>query len=124
MYVAWPCALSLVPWSWCSHSPRTVPDFIGIALPPKLSWPSPSMTKPPPVTQQPPAPGGWQSSPLAVLWSGTHAPHCDGCVPGRHFGGLRHVTLPFTSVSHVQPPPLPPPLPPPEPDAPPLDDGP
>jgi hypothetical protein len=65
---------------------------------------------PPPVTQQPPAVGGLQSS---VVSLGTHAPQADGCVPGWQLGGWWH----FTSGglgSHVQGgPPLPPSSPPP-----------
>src|SRR5512140_1435413 len=98
------------------------PLFIGIALPPKLSLPSTSLMKPPPVTQQPPSAGGLQSP--SLLPSGTHAPQADGWVPGRQTGGLVHTVLPLASVSHCQPPPLwsvPPLLLPPEPplDAPP-----
>src|SRR5579859_1348427 len=50
---------------------------------------------PPPVTQQPPADGGTQSS--EVLF-GTHAPHALGWVPGAHVGGCVHiVSLSFDS---------------------------
>src|SRR5579872_7367257 len=96
------------------------PSFIGIALPPKVSFDGASM-KPPPVTQQPPELGGWQSGP----WSagvrvvvgvgggggvGTQAPHGAGCVPGSHVGGPWHTTWSPSGVQFHGGPPGPPSL--------------
>src|SRR5579863_1279805 len=105
-----------------------VPSFMGIAFPPKVSFPSSSTTKPPPVTQQPPSLGGVQSTSVV---SGTHAPHVAGCDPGEHCGGWVHTTSPGPGWHvHGGPPPEPPsslepppPLEPPPLDPPPLPGG-
>jgi histone-lysine N-methyltransferase MLL2 len=68
--------------------------------------PSSSVTKPPPVIQQPPSVGGTQS---ADVPSGTHAPQFAGWVPGSHVGGCVQVTPPLSFGVHVHggPPPAP-----------------
>src|SRR6185312_13052595 len=63
----------------------------------KLSSALASGMVPPPVTQQPPLEGGWQSS---VVSLGTQAPQALGCDPSLQVGGwLQSVELAASSVS-------------------------